>query len=257
MEEKEEVFLQIQPELAAREAPALPDEVLSVIRLFDGSRSLGDVVEASPLDVSLTLAVVQRAAELGLLTLGQRCPQRDSRWRHVSGKVKRWLDGSPGGCKGEGESTGLDWSDELEELCELDDLFCGDGPKRDELGEPRAEVGAEMSLEAGGSGGQGRPPVAVDGLPQALERSLKRALERYLDPEVDGTHPDPSELYGELDRCLDKAFEKPVDELLSAAKKPAEEGFTESDLEFFDSYEPEPEKEETIEELLMDPAPAP
>jgi hypothetical protein len=232
MSDAEQFVLEIQPTPTAREASTLPAEVLSVLRLFDGKRSLGDVVEESPLDVSSTLAVVQRAAELGLVGVGRKQPP--CRFKNVGPSVKQWLGCTVSATEAHG----------------FDNMIEGEL----EAGLDRALSDLEKQQHCP------RAPAPLENLPQALERSLKRALDRYLDPDVAKAPPHDCTVYGELERCLDEALERPVDALVIGGRpeQPArsENGFTAAEQDFFDSYAPEPIDQETIADLLRDPDPA-
>ena len=224
MSDTETFVLELEPANLAKEVRALPKEVMWVLRLFDGERVLSEVVEESPLDVSKTLAVVQRGAELGLLRLGER--SGDSGVRPLSSASKRWLEGD------EEPPKGLPVESELEE--ELDEALArlGDAPRK----------GAH----------QNALPTPLQGLPQTLERSLKKALDRYLGPEeLDKAQKEGSRAFGELERCLDEALQKPLDGFVlddeDAAKK---QGFTQFEEAFFDSYELD-EEDEDFENLWV------
>lgn len=60
------LFVQ-EPAQAAAEANAIAPEILPVLRLFDGHRTLGDVLEDSPFRVFDTLRIVSRLAETAVI----------------------------------------------------------------------------------------------------------------------------------------------------------------------------------------------
>jgi hypothetical protein len=72
-------------------AKQLPTEVYGVLRLFDGNRTVADVVEDSPFRVFETLRVGQRAAEVGLL---RRVETQKRGGRRAVLAVEEWLVGS-------------------------------------------------------------------------------------------------------------------------------------------------------------------
>ncbi len=61
------VFLADQDK-ASRAGDSIPVEVVPVVRLIDGQRSLGDVIEDSPFRVFDTVRIMTRLMELGILT---------------------------------------------------------------------------------------------------------------------------------------------------------------------------------------------
>lgn len=218
MSDAETFVLELEPANLAKEVRALPKEVMWVLRLFDGERVLSEVVEESPLDVSRTLAVVQRGAELGLLRLGER--NGDSGVRPLSPASKKWLqgDGDP--------SRTLPAESDLEG--ELNEALArlGDAPQK----------GANEPAR----------PTPLQGLPQTLERTLKKALDRYLGSEsIEETEGGGGAAFGELERCLDEALQKPLDGFVLEDEDTKQgQGFTHFEEAFFDSYELEDEGED-------------
>ena len=73
-------------------AKKLPTEVHGVLRLFDGNRTLADVLEDSPFRVFETLRVGQRAVEVGLLRRVQT--QRPKAALRAVLAVEEWLVGN-------------------------------------------------------------------------------------------------------------------------------------------------------------------
>jgi len=73
-------------------ARQLPTEVHGVLRLFDGNRTVADVVEDSPFRVFETLRVGNRAAEVGLLRRVETGRPRTARRAVLA--VEEWLVGS-------------------------------------------------------------------------------------------------------------------------------------------------------------------
>ena len=72
-------------------AKQLPTEVHGVLRLFDGNRTLADVVEDSPFRVFETLRVGHRAVEVGLL---KRVEKQQRGGRRAVLAVEEWLVGT-------------------------------------------------------------------------------------------------------------------------------------------------------------------
>jgi hypothetical protein len=59
------------PDKATRASDSIPAEVVPVVRLFDGQRTLSDVIEDSPFRVFDTLRIVARLQDLGILATAQ------------------------------------------------------------------------------------------------------------------------------------------------------------------------------------------
>ena len=150
----EKYVLELEPANLAKKARALPFEAVKVLRLFDGRRELSDVVEESPLDVSKTLAVVKRGAELGLLSLGENKKGNTFKsTRKLSEASRSWLNESP----------------QPTDECELEE----------ELDRALSCLGDTCPS------GKETGPTFLEELPDALEQSLQKALDRYLDEAIE------------------------------------------------------------------------
>ncbi len=88
MHSDRELVLEIDLHATCQLAPSLPRDALAVLRLFDGRRSLKDVVEESRLPLETTLEVVRRLGNLGLLRLAPR-GRPDNRL--PGPQARRWL----------------------------------------------------------------------------------------------------------------------------------------------------------------------
>ncbi len=199
----EKYVLELEPANLAKNADTLPVEAVKVLRLFDGSRELSDVVEESPLDVSKTLAVVKRGAELGLLSLGENQKTNPCKsTRKLSEASRSWLNES------------LQPTNECELEKELDRaLSC--------LGD-RNPSGKESG------------PTFLEELPDALEQSLQKALDRYLDEAIEEPLGGEDRLYGGYLSADDSA---PCDEENPGFTQVEEAFFDSFELEEEEDYE--------------------
>ena len=157
-----ELVLEIDLHATCELAHAIPREALAVLRLFDGRRSLQDVVDDSPLPLETTLEVMRHLGNLGLLRLAPR-GRPDNKL--PGPEVRRWL--------GRLVSQPL-W------------------PAEEEAGEGLDDDMAE-SLVADTSDLDGSPPGDLAAVPVLLERSLEKLLEERLAdvPDIldDGPYP--------------------------------------------------------------------
>lgn len=83
--------LELDAGVAQANAAKIPDAVQGVLRLFDGNRALGDILEDSPYRAFETLRVVARARDLGLLRPAAT-PTKSPTWKPML-DVERWLVG--------------------------------------------------------------------------------------------------------------------------------------------------------------------
>ena len=88
------VYEQDQPTLASM-GRQLPTEVHGVLRMFDGHRTVADVLEDSPFRVLETLRVAERAAQVGLLKKLVVARQRSTHRAMLA--VEEWLVGGAAG----------------------------------------------------------------------------------------------------------------------------------------------------------------
>src|SRR5262249_20928484 len=101
---------------AAEHVDKIPKEVTPILRMFDGARSVADIIEESPLRMPETLKVVQNLASLGAIKkLGAPRPHGDAGTALL---IEDWLVGQTpvgpaevGGAKGkeEGAAPAGDW----------------------------------------------------------------------------------------------------------------------------------------------------
>ena len=88
----DEYVLEIDLARLAEVAQGLPKEVLSVARLFDGFRTVEDVLRDSPVEFDVGVEVIRRLAELGMLNMR---PRRLPGSRRPGPAVDRWLGHQP------------------------------------------------------------------------------------------------------------------------------------------------------------------
>ena len=87
----------------------LPPPIGAVLRLFDGSRTLGDVVEDSPFRVFETLRVIARLRSIGLIASDQASARRSD----GEPSIDEWLAGVEGPAPKPPAGDSVDWSDVL------------------------------------------------------------------------------------------------------------------------------------------------
>lgn len=85
-------LLELDAAVAQANADKIPSEVQGVLRLFDGNRALGDILEDSPYRVFETLRVVARARDLRLLKPAAQ-PVKAPAWQPRL-DLERWLVGA-------------------------------------------------------------------------------------------------------------------------------------------------------------------
>jgi len=83
--------LELDAAVAQANADKIPPAVQGVLRLFDGNRALGDILEDSPYRVFETLRVVARARDLALLRPAAQ-PVKAPAWKPRI-ELERWLVG--------------------------------------------------------------------------------------------------------------------------------------------------------------------
>ncbi len=116
----------------ARVSGRIPPEVTAVLKLFDGSRTLADVVEDCQFRVFETLRIANRLSEIGLIQL--RSPGRADERDHAALAIDEWKTPAPTAS-----------SDERP----------GRGPGYVVVGKPGQGGGAGGPVGAGGHGGPG------------------------------------------------------------------------------------------------------
>src|SRR5690606_25014492 len=82
---------ELDPDQVARVSGTIPEQVEAVMRLFDGSRTVADVVEDSSYRVFETLRMGNRLCELGLIRL--REAPRSPHTAHTALAIEEWLGG--------------------------------------------------------------------------------------------------------------------------------------------------------------------
>jgi hypothetical protein len=99
---------------------AIPAALGSILRLFDGNRTVADVIEDSPYRMFETLRIALRLRDAKILA---RCNLRSARPRQSALGIERWLNGSEpeptrkkrkrkrSGGTGRTKRTPIDWSD--------------------------------------------------------------------------------------------------------------------------------------------------
>ncbi len=92
MSRNDDYILEIDLTGIASVAQTLPREVLAVARLFDGFRTVEDVLRDSPVAFETTVEVVRRLADMGLLNMR---PRRLPGSRRLGPAVARWLGTAP------------------------------------------------------------------------------------------------------------------------------------------------------------------
>lgn len=92
MLEEANYVLEIDLAGVATVAGSLPREVLAVARLFDGFRTVEEVLRDSPVAFETAVEVVRRLAEMGLLNMR---PRRLPGSRRPGPAVDRWLGNVP------------------------------------------------------------------------------------------------------------------------------------------------------------------
>jgi len=214
------IILEIDAASAARQVRMLPATVWKVLRLFDGYRNLFEAIHDSPLDHHTTLAVVHRLAELGLIRLPGSYEEGP---RRLSREALEWLE----------------------------------RPTPAVQDAPLAEGGLEEALDAA-LGMESERPLSrsrsVANIPDAPERTLQDALQLHIAaPEW------PSEELIQARRLADKVRKR-----LEAAHQletdpmtlldAREAGFTNLDLDFFESYQPDIPDEDDFMDLVVEPA---
>ncbi len=232
MSDFERFVLELEPAKLAKAAVFLPREAVRVLQLFDGTRRLADVVEKSPLDVFKTLAVVKRGAELGLLSLGEKCSPSNPA-RSLSPETRKWLQKCPDSICGRNpdksfgsmkHSEGFSAKKEAQKNALHDE----EEELERELDRVLSELDENCAREEGLA-----PPVLLESLPHSLEQNLQNALDEYLDKTATAG---PIEILSADD-----------EELIEME----DTGFTEMEAAFFDSYELDDEEDDECENLWV------
>lgn len=231
------LILQIDAAAAARQVRLLPSEVWRVLRLFDGHRSLLDAIDDSPLDRAVTLAVVRRFTELGLVREAARAMiSRRKTWQ-LSAKTKKWL------------ATRKRIERQPETVVSIND----DGLESDGLESALDDLLAE--LDAASEVTLAAPDL--DAVPEACEHPLSDALQMAIKgPEWPAAELiETLELAEKVRRRLEKVHEIcDVDHGPMMVLNTPDMGFTNLELDFFDSYVPELPDDDDFMDLVMEAA---
>ncbi|MFH2005788.1 MAG: hypothetical protein ABI333_04285 [bacterium] len=214
------IILEIDAAAAARQARMLPSTVWRVLRLFDGYRNLFEAIHDSPLDHHTTLAVVHRLAELGLIRLPGSYDEGPKR---LSRQALEWLE----------------------------------RPTPAVQDAPHVEVGLEEALDAA-LGMECEAPRPYTGgiasIPEAPERTLQDALQlRIADPEWPSEELIQARRLADMVRQrLEAAQHLDTDPMALLDARGA--SFTNLDLRFFESYQPEVPDYDDFLDLVVEPA---
>ncbi len=230
-----QLILEIDAAAAARQAKLLPTQVWRVLRLFDGHRTLLQAIDDSPLGRTTTLAVVRRLTELGLVQEAATALEPLRAKQKLSDATLEWIAArrlkkaahdvpTPATMNDEGLETALD--DLLAEL-DTDD--------------------AAPALES----------VEMDAIPEAREHPLSDALQLTIQaPEFPAAELiETLELAEKVRRRLEQ-----VHEVCDVPHGPMmlldtpDIGFSNLELEFFDSYTPELPDDDDFMDLVVEAA---
>ncbi len=219
-----------------RKARMLPPAVLRVLRLFDGVRNMAEAIDQSSLETSLAIAVVRRLVKQGVLKpvlKGTRAmevpPVSPALWQWFASPV---METQP-------------------------------APKESILREYRLTTALAAALDTTLEDGRARsaqpnrePPLFV--VHVGPECSLERDLEkRFPDAgRADDEKAEPLEVGEEPDRHPGMLLEI-KDRVVTLNVRDGSGSFTTEELEFFESYQPEVQDEDTFGDLVGDPSGGP
>lgn len=230
------LVLGIDMAAVGRQARMLPPAVLRVLRLFDGVRNMAEAIDRSSLETSLAIAVVRRLVKQGVLKPVQK-GTRTAGVPPVSPVLWQWF-ASP--------------------VMETEPA-----PKEGILKEYRLTAALTTALDTTLEQGSARseqlnrePPLYV--VHVAPECSLEQALELRF-PEAGRTGEamaEPPEVEEEPDRHSEKVLDM-KDRVVRQGARDRSGSFTTEELEFFESYQPEVQDEDTFGDLVGDPAGGP
>ncbi|MCD6498908.1 MAG: hypothetical protein J7M25_11505 [Deltaproteobacteria bacterium] len=232
MAEQEEYVFEINVASASRLVVGIPTDAWTVLKLFDGYRSVVDVVDESDLDLDATLAVIKRLAAMGLLRLGRR---RNPASRRPGPNVRRWL--------GTVLSAGITVEGSEDQESDLEgalDRLLGSDAERTESASARQGLSASGEAESESPESRG-----LESVPELLERSLQDVLTRRLEA---GFSRSSDEGWHDEDRWKDCDPSRAVGDLegLENVLVGAEDGFAPQDNAFFESYVPPAPDEELV-----------
>ncbi len=238
-----QLILEIDAVAAARQVKLLPPTVWRVLRLFDGYRTLVDAVDDSPMERAMTLAVVRRLTELGLVREAARAVVARPPRQKLSEQTQKWI------------ATKARAGRRPEPIIPDDDitlepaLLCDEAELETALDEVLSE------LDAGG-------PVAamapnLEAIPEAREHPLSDALQLA----IEGPEWPTAGLIETL--ALSEKVRRRLEQVHEICDVPhgpmmmldtPDLGFTNLELEFFDSYTPDLPDDDDFLDLVMETA---
>lgn len=233
-----QLVLEIDAAAAARQARLLPVQVWRVLRLFDGYRTLLQAIDDSPLERTTTLAVVRRLTELGLV---QEADHVHKPWRttgRLSEQAQAWISKrTPKRVTATPETAINDF-----------DLF-GDNGLEAALDDVLADLDAHAEPAA--------YKTELDAIPEAAEHPLSDALQLT----IEGPEWPAAELIESLE--LAEKVRRRLEQVHEIADVPhgpmmlldtPDLGFSNLELEFFDSYSPELPDDDDFMDLVVEAA---
>lgn len=228
-----QLILEIDAAAAARQVKLLPSVVWRVLRLFDGHRTLLQAIDDSPMERATTLAVVRRLTELGLVREAAQAVRSRRETRQLSAQTKEWL------------ATRKRVARQPELVIPDDD----DGLEA-ALDEVLAELDSDVETPR-----EAAPDL--DAVPEAREHPLSDALQL----SIQSSEWPAAELIESLE-LAEKVRHRleQVHEICDVPNGPMmlldtpDIGFTNLELDFFDSYVPELPDDDDFMDLVVEAA---
>jgi len=276
-----QLILEIDAAAAARQVRLLPPVVWRVLRLFDGHRTLVQAIDDSPMERATTLSVVRRLTELGLVREAGQDLMTRREAPQLSARTKEWLATRKRAARqpdlvipadDDGVEAALDeiltehmpdWVTQRDDAgveAALDEVLTEREPQwatpsdDDELEAALDEVLAELDADS-----EARTEAApdLDGVPEAQEHPLSDALQMT----IQSAEWPAAELIESLDLAekVRRRLEE-VHEICDVPHGPVilldtpDIGFTNLELDFFDSYVPELPDDDDFMDLVMEAA---
>ncbi len=231
-----QIVLEIDAAAAARQVKSLPLQVWRVLRLFDGHRTLLQAIDDSPLEREITLDVVRRLTELGLVhETEHRRPAGPARLT-LSDSTRAWIAAR---------------RREADTAREVQPEPLAESELESELDALLSDLGADSSSDDHPS--SDKNPAHLDAIPEAREHPLSGALQLCIrTPELPaGDLIETLELAEKVRRRLEKVHEiSDLDRGPMMLLDTPDIGFTNLELEFFDSYAPELPDDDDFMDLL-------
>jgi hypothetical protein len=227
-----QLVLEIDAAAAARQVRLLPSPVWRILRLFDGHRTLIQAIDDSPMERAVTLAVVRRLTELGLVREAARAvgPQRET--RKLSAEAQAWVTARKR-IQQRPQPALQDDDDGLEAA--LDGLL--------------AELDADAETAVA--------TPNIEGVPEATEHPLSDALQIA----IQGPEWPAAELIESLE--LAEKVRRRLEQVHEIADVPhgpmmlldtPDIGFSNLELDFFNSYVPELPDDDDFMDLVVEAA---